>query len=88
MWDVEAKTKTSICLDCHKKIEEMNDCAHGEVQVSMRETFGVTRMAFCADAVFFADVPCWYRCEHCGVGLKKKDLPPGVRVTHLTMGDQ
>jgi hypothetical protein len=78
MWDVEAKTKTGMCLDCHKHILERNDCAHGEVQVSVWETAnGQSEL-----------VPRAYRCEHCGVGLEAKDLPPGARVAHANIGDR
>ena len=75
-WDVENKTKTSMCLDCHKHVEETNDCLHGEVQVSMWETEGTEL------------VPRAYRCDHCGVGLEMKELPSGVQIRHLTIGDR
>ena len=75
MWDVEAKTKTSMCLDCHKHVTEVNDCAHGEVRPSMWETAdGQTKL-----------VPRAYRCDNCGVGLEAKDLPSGVMITHLNI---
>lgn len=69
-FDVEAKTKMSMCLDCHKWLLERNDCAHGEVQVCMMETVG-GRL-----------VPRTYRCDHCDVELERKHLPEGVRVSH------
>jgi len=74
MFDVENRTKTSMCLDCYKHIEETNDCEHGEVRVSVMETVGGQL------------VPRGFRCEHCSVELEVKDLPRGVRIAHLNMG--
>jgi Zn ribbon nucleic-acid-binding protein len=74
MWDVEKKTKTYMCLDCHKNVEERNDCAHGEVHVHGVETVN-NRL-----------VPFSYVCEHCQIELERKDLPPGATVTNLIMG--
>lgn len=75
-WDVEQKTKMSLCLDCHKHLLEVNDCAHGEVSVFVVETVEnqlVVRS---------------YRCEHCNVELQPKDLPHGTRIIHLNaLGD-
>jgi hypothetical protein len=76
MWDVEGKTKTSMCLDCYKHVMEANDCAHGEVKISVWETVGTEL------------VPRAYVCEHCGVELEMKDLPSGVQIRHLTIGDK
>jgi hypothetical protein len=73
MFSVEEKTKTSMCLDCHKHVLERNDCAHAEVHGHMYETEG-TRL-----------VPRSYVCDHCGVELAQKDLPTGVRVAHLNI---
>jgi len=67
MWDADSKTKTNLCLDCHKLVEELNDCAHGEVTVW---------------ATNFSQ-PLTYKCEHCGVELEFKNLPKGVRIIHL-----
>ena len=66
MWDVQKKTKTSVCYDCYKHIEETNDCAHSEVRVHAVETIGRSL------------VPLSFRCEHCGVMLEACDLPAGV----------
>jgi hypothetical protein len=74
MWDVEKKTKTHMCLDCHKNVEERNDCVHGEVRVHGVETV-LNRL-----------VPFSYVCEHCGIELERKDLPSGATVTNLIMG--
>jgi hypothetical protein len=73
MWDTEEKTKTSMCLDCHKHILERNDCAHGEVHGHMYETEGIRL------------VPRSYLCDHCGVELEPKDLPTEVRIAHLNI---
>jgi len=72
MFDVEGKTKTSMCRDCHKHIEEPNNCAHSEVKVCIIETVG-TQL-----------VPQSYTCEHCDVELETKDLPTGVRITNMS----
>jgi len=74
MWDVEARTKTSMCLDCYKHVMEKNDCAHGEVHGHMYETEGVRL------------VPRSYLCDHCGVELEQKDLPTDVRIAHISIG--
>jgi hypothetical protein len=71
MWDVDSKTKTNMCLDCHKHIEESNDCAHGELSVCVAETLGKQFVPRC------------YRCELCGVEFEMTDLPKGVRIVHL-----
>jgi hypothetical protein len=73
MWDVDSKTKTSMCPDCHKQIEEYNDCAHGEVRVCVVETVGKQWVPRC------------YGCELCGVEFEMKDLPEGVRIVHLSV---
>ena len=70
-FDVEARIKTSLCLDCHKHIDEHNDCFHGEVSVCMMETVG-TQL-----------IPRSFRCEHCGVELSPVDLPDGVMVKNI-----
>jgi len=71
MFDVEAKTKISLCLDCHMHIPEINDCIHGEVSVHMVETV-VNQL-----------VPRSFLCDHCGVELEMKDLPHGVRIKNV-----
>lgn len=73
MFDVAEKTKTSMCLDCHKHILEHNDCIHPEVHGCMYETEG-TRL-----------VPRSYSCDHCGVELEPKDLPAGVHIAHVNI---
>jgi|SRR5271170_3517775 len=70
-WDVDKKLKISMCLDCHKHVEEINDCFHGEVGVCMVETVG-TQL-----------VPRSFRCDHCGVELEMSDLPQGVRIKNM-----
>src|SRR5260370_1275305 len=71
MWDVESKLKVSMCLDCHKHIEERNDCAHGEVHGHMYETEG-TRL-----------VPRSYLCDHCGVEVAARDEPGALGLVHV-----
>ena len=66
MADVQKKTRTFICFDCYKQMEQVNDCIHGEVQVSVVETIGRSL------------VPRTFRCQHCGVQLEANDLPAGV----------
>ena len=75
LWDVDNKTKTTMCLDCDKRIEESNDCAHDEVRVCVVETVGKQFVPRC------------YGCELCGVELEMKDLPKGVRIVHLSVND-
>lgn len=75
MWDVDNKTKTNMCLDCHKHIEEPNDCAHDEVRMCVVETVGKQLVPRC------------YGCELCGVELEMTDLPKGVRIVHLSVND-
>lgn len=75
MWSVEDKTKTSLCLDCYKHIEEFNYCVHDEVRVRVLETREITPGHRSAQLV-----PRSYLCEYCGVELEPKDLPHGVRV--------
>jgi hypothetical protein len=75
MWDVDSKTKTNICLDCHKHIDESNDCGHDEVRVCVVETVGKQL------------VPRGYRCENCGAEFEMKDLPKGVRIVHLSVNN-
>lgn len=70
MWDVQQKTKTVICFDCYKRIEEINDCAHPEVLVHAVETIGKQLL------------PRSFRCEHCGVELSLQDLPDGVKISN------
>jgi hypothetical protein len=86
-WDVEKKTLTNMCLDCYKHVEETNDCVHGEVRVHSMETVNLGR----APAPFGGRksaqlVARTYLCEHCGVELEPKDLPPDVKVGHLNIG--
>jgi len=71
IWDVDSRTKTNMCLDCHKNIEESNECAHGELSVCVVETVGKQFVPRC------------YRCEHCGVEFEMTDLPKGMRIVHL-----
>jgi len=69
MWGLDNSTITFQCLDCHKNLKEVNDCAHGEVTWGSWETIkGV-------------DIPRSYRCEHCHAPLFNKDLPKGVKIT-------
>lgn len=72
MFDVDSHSKTSLCLDCHRHIEEFNDCLHYEVSVSMVETVG-TRL-----------VPRSYRCDHCGVELEERHLSSDVWITNFS----
>jgi hypothetical protein len=75
MWDVDSKTKTNMCLDCNKHIEESNDCAHEEVRMCVVETVGKQLVPRC------------YGCDLCGVELEMKDLPKSVRIVHLNVND-
>jgi hypothetical protein len=69
MWSHDLKTVTFQCIDCHKRIEEVNDCAHGEVAWASWENIkGV-------------DIPHSFRCEHCHAPLFNKDLPKDVKIT-------
>src|SRR5271157_5242087 len=77
-WDVEKKTFTRMCLDCHKWIEEANDCAHGEVRIHAVETVNIGQGRRSAQLI-----PRSFLCEHCGVELDAQNLPPGVKVGHL-----
>lgn len=70
MWDVDKKLIASMCMDCHKHIEQTNDCIHGEVLVHVVETVGRQLL------------PRTFRCQHCGAELELKHLPHGVRVLH------
>lgn len=77
MWDVVGKSKTSMCLDCRKHINETNDCAHGEVTV-----FASTQ-----DAKTQQPIPVTFQCTKCGVELKYTDMPRGVVVRDLQVGN-
>jgi hypothetical protein len=77
-WDASTKTVVSICFDCYKQVEEPNDCAHGEVRTHAYETVNLGRATQLAVRS--------YKCEHCGLELLPKELPNGVRITHLNAG--
>ena|SRR5271157_2834814 len=81
MWDVAKKLKTSLCLDCYKHIEEINDCEHGEVRVHSVETVNLGQGRRSAQLI-----PRSFLCGHCGVELQPQDLPDGVRVTPTDIG--
>jgi hypothetical protein len=81
MWDIENKLIRSMCLDCYKHIDEVNDCSHGEVRVHAVETVSLGPGRRSAQLV-----PRTFLCEHCGVELEPKDLPPDVKVGHLNIG--
>ena len=76
MFDVVLRTKTSLCLDCHKHLEEINDCVHAEVSVCMVETVGAQL------------VPRSFRCDHCGVELEMHQLPTDVKVSNLNLRNE
>lgn len=81
MWDAANKTKTDLCLDCYKHIEEVNDCIHGEVRVHAMETINLGN----APAPFGGKksaqlIPRSFLCEHCGVELALGDLPHDARI--------
>ena len=74
MWDTEEKTVTRQCLDCHKHITEVNDCAHGEVSVWAT-----------SDNELKDD---WsFRCEHCGITLDYTNLPHNVKIRTSRVGN-
>jgi len=73
MFDVEAKTKTGMCRDCHKHIEEPNNCIHSNVKVCMMETVGTQLL------------PRSYTCDLCGVELEPKDLPKDVQIAYVNL---
>lgn len=72
-FDITAKTKISLCLDCHKQVLEPNDCVHAEVRGHMYETEGARL------------VPRTFTCLHCHVELQPTDLPEGVQISHLNI---
>jgi len=76
-WDVEQKTKTCLCLDCHKWLLEANLCGHGEVRIHGLETTNIGLGRRSAQLSVRT-----YICEHCGVEIEKKDLPTGAKITN------
>jgi hypothetical protein len=83
MWDTEGKTITSICYDCYKHIKTPNPCPHGEVRTHAVETINIVPGRRSAQLAVRS-----YKCEHCGVELEPKDLPVGVKITHLNTGGE
>ncbi len=70
MWGFpDSKSITFQCVDCHKRIVEVNDCAHKAVTWSSWET------------IKGMDIPQSFRCENCGASMFTKDLPKDVKIT-------
>lgn len=66
MWGMtgdKQNTVTYLCVDCHKRIKEVNECAHGEVSLSAWEDLNGQK------------IPHSFRCEHCGQPLAPSQLP-------------
>lgn len=68
MWFPEKKTITYHCVDCHKHIEVVNDCLHGEVEIASSMVIGGK------------EIPSGYRCLHCGQPLSLLEVNSSTKV--------
>jgi hypothetical protein len=70
-WDNDKKTRTDMCIDCHKWVTVPNECMHAEVTWASWDTdFKHTNQP----------TPLDYRCLHCGVLVEARELIPGTKI--------
>ncbi len=71
MWDIENRTITYRCIDCHKHTLVANPCGHSR-RVSPYATERFAGMT----------TPRSYLCEDCGMELQSSELPRDAKVVY------
>jgi hypothetical protein len=85
MWSTGKRTMQ--CVDCHKRIEEINDCVHGEVIIASWEDLTTSERGPFKPGMPVGK-PTGFRCQHCGEYLQINEVPENSIIDLSPMNHQ